>query len=215
MEPKKHSKQLVRALFSPIRVSPPRSHEYEYLDKIRQTGKFLFVTGMHRSGTTFLARYLCEHSDASGFRDIPGVMDEGQFVQSVFPTDTDFGGMGFFGYHPRSRMTEAVGRRAADIGVSLLKDWLVYLDRDAKAFIEKTPSNFRRSRLLASVFPQASFLHIVRHPVATALALKAFSPGYFGIKNARLMPWYTIGAIVRNKHSETTACCERGAFLSS
>ena len=165
----------------PARARQLHPSEFAYLDRIRQERRFVFVTGMHRSGTTFLAKFIAQHPAVSGFSDIPGNMDEGQFVQSVFPTDAAFGGTGYFGYHPRSRMIETSEARHAAIGVSLLKDWLVYLDRDAEVFIEKSPSNFRRSRLLAAVFPNASFIHVVRHPVVTALALKAFAPTAFGV----------------------------------
>jgi hypothetical protein len=177
----------VLALLRPVSVRDLQRREYEYLDRIRRERKFVFVTGMHRSGTTFLAKYLAKHVLASGFASIPGDMDEGQFVQNVFPTDSAFGGMGYFGYHPRSRMIETSEQRHRDIGVSLLKDWLVYLDRHAEFFIEKSPSNFRRARLLSAAFPNSSFIHVVRHPVATALALDSFSPMTFGV-NGRSIP---------------------------
>jgi len=131
---------------------------------------------MHRSGTTYFANTLGSLQGISGFDKTPGWMDEGQWVQRVFPVDDDFGGIGFFGYHPRSHMKEPSSRKAQLIGICLLKDWLCYLDNEAERFLEKTPSNFLRSRLLAASFPKACFIHIVRHPVATALSLKALSP---------------------------------------
>lgn len=176
------ARRTLRALLKPVRISKLQDCEFEYLDSIRRERHFVFVTGMHRSGTTFLTQLLARHCSVSGFDDVPGDMNEGQFLQNVLPIESDFGGMGFFGYHPRSRMIEGTERRDREIGVSLLKDWLVYLDRNSDCFVEKTPSNFRISRLLAAAFPNSSFIHIVRHPIATALALKAFSPDAMGIK---------------------------------
>lgn len=172
----------IRAFVSPLRIVTPHRAEFALLDEIRRKKQFLFVTGMHRSGTTFIAQRLANVPGMTGFHNVPGRMDEGQFLQRVFPLEVEYGGMGYFGYHPRSRLVEPGKNIAQNAGVCLLKDWMAYLDLDASVVVEKTPGNFRRCRFLASVFPNCCFVHMIRHPAATVLALKSFAPGAFGIR---------------------------------
>ena len=46
---------------------------------------YVFVGGLHRSGTSLLARSLEAHPSVSGFRDTGVPEDEGQHLQSVYP----------------------------------------------------------------------------------------------------------------------------------
>ena len=67
---------------------------------------FVFVGGLHRSGTTLLARAIAKHDEVSGFRKTEALANEGQFLQSVYPIAREFGGTGRFGFDERSHMTE-------------------------------------------------------------------------------------------------------------
>jgi len=66
----------------------------------------VFVGGLHRSGTTLLARAIAKHDEVSGFRRTEALANEGQFLQSVYPIAREFGGTGRFGFDERSHMTE-------------------------------------------------------------------------------------------------------------
>src|SRR5438094_737096 len=57
---------------------------------------FIFIAGLHRSGTTMLQHILREHPDISGFKDTGAPEDEGQHLQDVFPAVRDYGGPGRF-----------------------------------------------------------------------------------------------------------------------
>jgi len=46
--------------------------------------KFVFISGLHRSGTSILHRILRSSEGISGFHDTNVPQDEGQHLQSVF-----------------------------------------------------------------------------------------------------------------------------------
>jgi len=49
------------------------------------TRQYVFIAGLHRSGTSVLARCLREHPQISGFRNTGVPEDEGQHLQDVYP----------------------------------------------------------------------------------------------------------------------------------
>ncbi len=130
----------------------------------------VFVGGLHRSGTTLVARLLAEHPDATGLRDtgVPG--DEGQHLQDVYPPARLLGGPGRFGRHPDAHLGETsplIVPRAAD---RLLAAWAPHWDREAPTKVEKSPPNLLRFRFLQALFPDAVCVVVRRHPAAVALA---------------------------------------------
>ena len=64
--------------------------------------RFVFLAGLHRSGTTLLARLLAAHPDISGLSGTGVPADEGQHLQSVYPAAKVYGGPGRFGFAPES-----------------------------------------------------------------------------------------------------------------
>lgn len=140
--------------------------------------RVVFVAGMHRSGTTLLARSIESARGASGL-DASGVMmGEGQFLQSVYPRDAEVGGPTRWAYDPRSHLTEAdAGERDHD---DLWRAWSPWWDPTASVLVEKTPSNLTKTRFLAALFPDARFVVITRHPIAQALAVRKWSPDWKG-----------------------------------
>jgi hypothetical protein len=130
---------------------------------------FIFIGGLHRSGTTALRRMVQSHPLVSGFSSTGVDEDEGQFLQSVYPTDAYFGGPGVFGLHPEARMTEKSPLCPA-AKERLFYEWAPYWDLSKPFLIEKTPGNLIRSRFLQKIFPNSTFIFITRHPAACALA---------------------------------------------
>jgi len=67
---------------------------------------FIFVAGLHRSGTSVLHQILRSHPSVSGFFNTGVPEDEGQHLQTVFRPAMAFGGPGRFGFDPNSYMNE-------------------------------------------------------------------------------------------------------------
>jgi hypothetical protein len=80
-----------------------------------QDHRFVFIGGLHRSGTTLLARCLAEHPEVSGFSGTRALEDEGQHLQNVYQPGRAYGGPGRFGFDPEAHLTETS---------SLVEHWL-------------------------------------------------------------------------------------------
>lgn len=138
----------------------------------------VFLGGLHRSGTTPLARALAEHPQVSGFRDTGVMEDEGQYLQSVYPTAADrtHSGPGRFALSAAAHMTEASPLAGAAQREKLLAEWGRYWDLDRPYLLEKSPANLMMTRYLQKMFPDARFVVIMRHPAIVTLSTKKWAP---------------------------------------
>jgi len=153
---------------------------------------YAFICGLHRSGTTLIARVLAEHPMVSGFKDTGVIEDEGQFLQSVLPLEIAFGGVGRFGFDPRAHMTETSPLNTPESSSRLLSEWERYWDRSKPVLLEKTPSNLLRMRLLQSLIPASRFIIVTRHPIAASLATMKWTEGNLFSLIAHWVHCYTI-----------------------
>jgi Sulfotransferase family len=133
--------------------------------------KFVFVGGMHRSGTSLIARTLAQHAQASGLTKTGVVEDEGQHLQSAYPNDETYGGPGEFALHDAAHLTELRQDSIAPARERLLREWSCYWDMRKPILVEKSPPNLVMTRFLSSIFPDSYFIMVMRHPVASALAI--------------------------------------------
>jgi hypothetical protein len=132
--------------------------------------KFIFICGLHRSGTSPLFRMLREHEKISGFSNTGAPEDEGQHLQTVFPAGNIYGGPGRFGFAPEAHLTEQSELVTPENQRRLFAEWSRYWDLSKPWLQEKSPPNFIRSRFLQAVFPDSYSIASTRPPVAVSLA---------------------------------------------
>lgn len=139
--------------------------------------RLVFLGGLHRSGTSLVHRCFSDHEDISGFHDTGVPEDEGQHLQTVYPTAAQFGGSGRFGHHPASFMDEHSPLVSRENATRLLTSWLKYWDTSKRFLVEKSPPNIVRTRFLQALFPECRQIIVLRHPVAVAYATQKWTPG--------------------------------------
>lgn len=135
----------------------------------------VFVGGLHRSGTTLLARCLTEHPLVSGFRETGVPADEGQHLQTVYPPAKAYGGPGRFAFRPEAHLTESSPLVTPENAERLRGEWSVYWDLAKPILVEKSPPNLIRTRFLQALVPSAAFVMITRHPAAVSIATQKWS----------------------------------------
>lgn len=156
-------------------LGPMSSSDIIPAPSVRQ--RYVFICGLHRSGTTLITRYLAGHPMVSGFKETGAIEDEGQFLQTVLPVENKFGGVGRFGFDPRAHMTEESAFNTPAAEARLKSEWRRYWDESKAVLIEKTPSNLLRMRLLQELFQPSYFIIVTRHPVAASLATMKWTEG--------------------------------------
>lgn len=136
---------------------------------------YIFVVGLHKSGTSMLASVIGQHPDISAFNDTGFPKDEGQFLQTVFPIAHTYGGPGKFGFSDEMHLTEHSSLLTNENKKKLYNEWHKYWDNDKGIFLEKSPPNILKTRFLQAVFPGAYFLIITRHPIAVSYSTQTWS----------------------------------------
>jgi hypothetical protein len=134
-----------------------------------QGHRFVFLAGLHRSGTTLLARLLAAHPQVSGFSDTGAPADEGQHLQSVYPSDHEHGRPGRFGFAPEMHLTESSPLVSEESALRLFDEWAPHWDLSRPVLLEKSPPNLLKTRFLQALYPASSFVVIVRHPIPVSI----------------------------------------------
>ncbi|MFX0203719.1 MAG: sulfotransferase [Candidatus Hodarchaeota archaeon] len=135
-----------------------------------QNHKFVFIAGLHRSGTSILFQCLREHPLISGFSNTRVSKDEGQHLQSVYRPAKAYGGWGKFGFNPEAHLTELSPLVTEENRIRLFSEWAKYWDTEKPLLLEKSPPNLIRTRFLQALFPDSYFIVLVRHPIAVSYA---------------------------------------------
>jgi hypothetical protein len=136
--------------------------------------KYVFICGLHRSGTSLLGRNIARLEDCTGFRKTGVLMDEGQLLQDVYPIDSEFHGPGRLGFDPRAHITESSSLLTPANVARLQASWHSHWDNSKAICVEKTPSNLLMTRFLQAAFPDSYFVVIRRHPVAASMATQGW-----------------------------------------
>ena len=136
----------------------------------------VFIGGVHRSGTSLVARVVAQHPLASGLSGTTVPEDEGEHLQSVFPDSWDYGGVGRFGFAPEMHLTENSSLVDDRSRTTLWHEWSCWWDLDRPLLVEKSPPNMLKMRFLQALFPEARFVLIVRNPVVVTMATLKWRP---------------------------------------
>ncbi len=142
----------------------------------------VFVGGLHRSGTTFLAAALSATDHASGLTGTGARKDEGQSLQDVYTGVRFRAGPGRFGFRAENHLTEASPLLVDGAAERVWRAWRPYWDLEKRFVVEKSPPNIVRMRFLQALFPGSRFVVIVRHPIAVSLATRKWCRAtHFGL----------------------------------
>ncbi len=136
----------------------------------------MFVCGLHRSGTSVLARNIGRLENCTAFSNTGAIEDEGQHLQSVYPSDVVYGGTGRYGFNPRAHLTETSPLLTPENIARLRASWHAHWDTSKRICVEKTPGNLIMTRFLQAAFPYSYFIVVRRHPVPVSLATQRWKP---------------------------------------
>src|ERR1035438_9589816 len=115
-------------------TDPASSLSFGQAREIAQSHHFVFLCGLHRSGTTLLFRMLREHPEMTGFAnnkvaaEWAPLEDEGQFLQGIYPPAMCYGGPGSFAFAPEAHLTESSELLTPGNKAQLAVDWFPYWD---------------------------------------------------------------------------------------
>jgi len=139
------------------------------------THQFVFIGGLHRSGTSLVHEILRGSPVATGFVNTGFPQDEGQFLQTVYPRASVFGGPGRFGFDKASHMDETHPLATSQNANKLFHEWSQHWDMSRKFLLEKSPPNIVRLRYFQALYPGSRFIVILRHPLAVSYATRKWS----------------------------------------
>jgi hypothetical protein len=131
--------------------------------------QLVFLAGLHRSGTTLLARLLAAHPEVSGFSGTGAPADEGQHLQTVYPPSKAYGGPGRFGFARESHLTEDSPLVSEENARKIFAEWSPQWDLTRPLLLEKSPPNLLKTRFLQALYPGSAFVVIVRHPIPVSI----------------------------------------------
>ena len=133
--------------------------------------RYVFVAGLHRTGTSLLTRLLSSHPAVAAISGSPAPEDEGCYLQGAIPHTALHGIPGHYALDPAQHHVEGSRYDTLETKRRLVADWNDWFPAGGAWRVEKSPVNLVRMRLYQQLFPLAHFIVILRHPEAMAAAL--------------------------------------------
>ncbi len=133
--------------------------------------RYLFVGGLHRTGTSLIARLLADHPEIDAITDAPVPENEGVFLQGAIPHTARHGVPGHFATDPAQHLVEQSRYDSLETRRRLEHDWDPWFSEGGSWRVEKSPVNLTRMRLYQQLFPLSQYVVVLRHPEAMAAAL--------------------------------------------
>ena len=136
--------------------------------------RYLFIGGLHRSGTSLVNRLAIGLPGAGGITDAPVPENEGVYLQGAIPHTAQSGRPMHFATNPDEHMTEHHPLNRLETKLRLEHDWAPWFPPDVCWRVEKSPVNLTRMRLLQQLFPTSQFIVMMRHPEAVVASTAAW-----------------------------------------
>ncbi|MGY9037453.1 MAG: sulfotransferase family protein [Rhodobacterales bacterium] len=131
--------------------------------------RYVFVGGLHRSGTSLVARVIGDLPGVSAINAAPVPENEGVYLQGAIPHTARHGMPMQFATDPAQHHKEGSHFDRLETQMRLERDWAPYF-ADAPWRVEKSPVNLTRMRLYQQLFPLSQFVVVTRHPEAVVAA---------------------------------------------
>lgn len=128
--------------------------------------RYVFVGGLHRSGTSPLTRMIEDLPGVAGIRGAPVPEREGVYLQGAIPHTALHGMPMHFGTDPAQHHVEGSAHDTLAVRQRIEADWARWFQPGTPWRVEKSPVNLTRTRLYQQLFPLAHFVLILRHPQA-------------------------------------------------
>lgn len=142
------------------------------------TGRYVFIGGLHRTGTSLLAGLLSSAPDIAAIEGSPAPENEGCYLQGAIPHTARHGRPCHFATDPAQYFVEGCQYDTLATRQRIEADWVRWFQPASAAWrLEKSPVNLTRMRLYQQLFPMAQFIVILRHPAAMAAALEKWVDG--------------------------------------
>ena len=139
--------------------------------------RYLFIGGLHRSGTSLVNRLANALPGAGGITGSAAPENEGVYLQGAIPHTAQSGRPMHFATDPAQHMTEDHPLNRLETVTRLERDWAPWFAPGLRWRVEKSPVNLTRMRLLQQLFPMAQFIVVLRHPEAVAASVASWVEG--------------------------------------
>jgi len=136
--------------------------------------RYLFIGGLHRSGTSLVNRLANALPGAGGITGSAAPENEGVYLQGAIAHTAQSGRPMHFATNPAEHLTEEHPLDSLETKARLERDWAPWFDPDLRWRVEKSPVNLTRMRLMQQLFPMSQFIVVLRHPEAVAASVSSW-----------------------------------------
>lgn len=137
--------------------------------------KFIFIGGIHKSGTTMLYDLISCANNVTSFQDTGVPENEGQYLQHQIKSDMYFGEL-LFGFSNDAYLNEFDFYKDREIANRMFHEWSIYWDLNKEYLLEKSPINIVRTRFINKAFPNSTIIIMIRDPRIVFIASKKNMP---------------------------------------